>query len=149
LVGLVLMLGALVWAMADLWPGQPLTAAWSGDAFVGPLQNLGLGLALAVGLGAALARFLPHGWIWDKMIVGSTIGGAAQVAGGAPDAAHEVAALVGQRGVAVTALRPSGQVEVVGRRYEATVEVGAVDVGDAIVVRGRTDFALIVQKAEA
>lgn len=145
--GLVLMLGALVWAMADLWPGVPLTTAWSGDAFVTPLQNLGLGLVLAVTLGVALARFLPKGWVWDKMVVGSAIGGAAQVAGVSPEIAHEVATLVGQRGVAVTVLRPSGQIEIGGRRYEAIVEIGAVDAGDAIMVRGRTDFALIVEKA--
>jgi len=147
--GLVLMLGALVWAMADLWPGVPLTTAWSGDAFVTPLQNLGLGLALAVALGVALARFLPKGWVWDKMVVGSAIGGAAQVAGVGPEAAHEVANLVGQRGVAVTVLRPSGQVEIAGRRFEATVEVGAVNAGDTVIVRGRTSFALVVEKADA
>ena len=148
-LGIGLMLGSLVWAMADLWPGQPLTVAWSGDVFVAPLQNLALGLVLAVALGAALMRFLPHGWVWDKLVLGSTIGGAAQISGGAPHAAAEVASLVGQRGVAVTVLRPSGQIEVGGRRYEATVEIGAVDAGDAVIVRGRNDFAVIVERAEA
>ena len=146
-VGLVLMLGSLVWAMADLWPGQPLTVAWSADAFAAPLQNLGLGMVLAVAMAVALARFLPRGWVWDKMIVGTTIGGAAQFSGGAPQGAAELATLTGQRGVAVTMLRPSGQIEIAGRRYEATVEVGAVDAGDLVIVRGRTDFALIVEKA--
>ena len=47
----------------------------------------------------------------------------------------------------MTVLRPSGQVEIDGRRFEATVEIGAVDAGDAVVVLGRTDFALIVKKA--
>ena len=148
-LGIGLMLGSLVWAMADLWPGQPLTVAWSGDVFVAPLQNLALGLVLAVALGAALMRFLPHGWVWDKLVLGSTIGGAAQISGGAPHTAAEVASLVGQRGVAVTVLRPSGQIEVGGRRYEATVEIGAVDAGDAVIVRGRNDFAVIVERAEA
>ena len=147
--GLVLMLGSLVWAMADLWPGEPFSVAWSGDAFVQPLQNLGLGLALAVGLGLVLARFLPKGWIWDKMVVGSAIRGAAQVAGVAPDVAHEIGDLVGRRGIAVTVLRPSGQIEITGRRYEAIVEVGGVDAGDAIIVRGRTSFALIVEKTNS
>ena len=114
-----------------------------------PLQNLGLGLALAVALGAALVRFLPQGWLWDKMVVGSAIGGAAQIAGVGPEAAHEVADLIGRRGQAVTVLRPSGQVEIAGRRFEATVEVGAVDAGDAVIVRGRTNFALIVEKADS
>src|SRR5205085_2727635 len=61
LAGIVLMLGSLVWSMADLWPNQPLSVAWAGDAFVGPLANLSLGLCVAIGLGLALARFLPRG----------------------------------------------------------------------------------------
>jgi membrane-bound serine protease (ClpP class) len=144
--GLVLMLGSLVWAMTDLWPGEPLTVAWSGDAFVQPLRNLSLGLLLAVAMGAALLRFLPKGWMWDKMIVGTTIGGAAQVSGTGPSGAAELGSIVGQHGVAVTMLRPSGQVDVGGRRYEAKVELGAVDAGDLVIVRGRTDFGLIVER---
>jgi membrane-bound serine protease (ClpP class) len=146
-LGVGLMLGSLVWAMADLWPGQPLTVAWSADAFVTPLQNLGLGMVLAVAMGVALVRYLPKGWVWDKMVVGTVIGGAAQSAGGSPEEAGALASLVGQRGVAVTGLRPAGQVEIDGRRYEAKVEVGDVSPGEAIIVRGRTDFAVIVEKA--
>lgn len=146
MLGLVMMLGSLVWAMADLWPGVPLTAAWSGDAFVRPLQNLGLGVVLAVGLGVALARFLPRGWVWDKMVVATTIGGAAQISGHAPEAAGEIAALLGEQGVAVTALRPSGQIEIGGRRFEAKVDVGTIDAGEAVRVCGRNDFGLIVER---
>jgi membrane-bound serine protease (ClpP class) len=146
LFGVLLMLGALVWSMADLWPNEPITVAWSGDAFVQPLQTLGLGLVLAVTFGAALARFLPKGWVWDKMMVQESIGGVAQVAGVGPGGAAHVDSLIGQRGVAVTVLRPSGQVEIGGQRYEAIVEVGAVDAGDAVIVRGRTAFALLVEK---
>ncbi|MFZ5497369.1 MAG: NfeD family protein [Verrucomicrobiota bacterium] len=145
--GLALMLGSLVWAMTDLWPGEPLTVAWSGDAFVQPIRNVGLGLALAVLLGAALLRYLPKGWVWDKMIVRTAVAGAAQVAGAAPENKHEITSLVGQRGVAVTMLRPSGQVEIGGRRYEAKVEVGGIDIGETVIVSGRTDFGLIVEKA--
>ncbi|MEI6105506.1 MAG: NfeD family protein [Opitutae bacterium] len=144
LLGLGLMLVSLVWAMADFWPDDPLN--FSGAVLVQPLTNLGYGLVLSIGLGIVLLRYLPQGWLWDKMIVGSAIGGTAQFAGIAPGDAHEIANLIGQRGVAVTVLRPSGQVEIAGRRFEATVEVGVVDAGDAIIVRGRTDFALIVQK---
>ncbi len=46
-VGFALMAGSLLWAMADLWPNEPVAVAWSADAFVRPLANLGLGLAIA------------------------------------------------------------------------------------------------------
>ncbi|MDB6114343.1 MAG: hypothetical protein JWQ83_1251 [Lacunisphaera sp.] len=145
LLGLGMMLVALVWAMADFWPNEPMN--FSGGVLVRPLTNLGLGMALSLILGALLIRFLPQGWVWDKMIVGSAIAGSAQIAGVAPGAAHQLSDLVGRRGVAVTVLRPSGQIEIEGRRFEATVEVGAVNAGDPIVVRGRRDFALVVERA--
>ena len=56
-------------------------------------------------------------------------------------------AVVGREGVVVTTLRPAGQVEVDGRRYAAAVEVGTVEAGAAVVVRGRTDFGLIVERS--
>jgi membrane-bound serine protease (ClpP class) len=55
--------------------------------------------------------------------------------------------LIGAHGVAITALRPGGEVDVAGRRYSAAVEIGAIDAGAAIVVRGRRDFGLIVEMA--
>ena len=145
LTGLLLMLGSLVWAMADLWPNEPISTAWAGDAFVAPFTNLGLGLVIAVALGLALARWLPRGWFWDKMVVQSTVGGAAQVAGGSDDA--NLAGLLGREGVAATTLRPGGQVEVDGRRYEARVEIGAIDRGRRVVVTAYSDFGLIVEEA--
>jgi membrane-bound serine protease (ClpP class) len=146
LTGLVLMLGSLVWAMADLWPNEPLSTAWAGDAFVAPFTNLGIGLLIAVGLAIALARFLPRGWFWDKMVVQSAIGGAAQVAGGGVTAESEAAALIGRTGTAATALRPGGQVEIDGRRYEARVDIGAIERGKRVVVRAYSDFGLTVEE---
>jgi membrane-bound serine protease (ClpP class) len=145
--GIILMLGSLVWAMADLWPNEPIR--FTGDVFVQPLLNVGLGLVIALVLIVILARYLPQGWVWDRLVVGAAVGGAAQTAGTAPGTTAGLDALIGRRGVAATALRPIGQVEIDGRRYEARVEIGAVDAGAAIVVRGRTDFSLIVEKIEA
>lgn len=145
--GLALMLGSLVWSMADLWPNEPLSVAWNGDAFVGPVMDLGLGLVIAIVLGLVLARYLPRGWIWDRLIVQTTVGGAAQAAGGAVELGNAVASLVGRRGVAVTPLRPSGHVEIDGQHYEARVEIGGVQRGQAIIVSGQSDFGLIVEAA--
>ncbi len=146
LTGLALMLGSLVWSMADLWPNEPLSVAWSGDAFAGPMQNLGVGMLLAVVLAVLLARFIPKGWVWDKMVIQSTGGGAAQIAGGSSDGSDDARLLVGRSGVAVTGLRPAGQVEIGGRRYEARSAVGAIERDRPIVVRAYSDFGLVVEE---
>jgi len=147
--GVALMGLSLVWSMADLWPNEPIRVAWSADAFARPLLNLGSGFAIAIVLFAGLLRYLPKGWVWDRLVVQSASSGTAQVGGGATEAAGGLAALIGRRGVAATALRPGGQVEIDGRRYEAKVEVGAIDRGAAVVVTGCLDFALTVEKADA
>jgi membrane-bound serine protease (ClpP class) len=51
--------------------------------------------------------------------------------------------------VAVTALYPSGQVEVNGHRYEARLAVGSVERGAAVVVRARSEFGLVVEAIES
>lgn len=139
--GLLCMLSALVWAMADLWPGQPITVAWSGDAFVAPLQNLGLGLAIAAGMAYLLMRFLPPGWLWGRLAVT----GAVQGTGATLAEIEAQESLVGLDGVAATGLFPSGQVEINGRRYEARVEVGTLLPGAHVRVVRRAGFSLVVE----
>jgi membrane-bound serine protease (ClpP class) len=145
--GLLLMLGSLVWSMADLWPNEPIT--FSPEVFLEPVANLVAGLGVAVVLGFLLARFLPRGWIWDRMVLATSVSGAAQVAGGAPGVVASAPSLIGAHGVAVTGLYPSGQVEVDGHRYEARLAVGSVERGAAVVVRSRSEFGLVVEAIES
>jgi membrane-bound serine protease (ClpP class) len=144
LTGVLLMLGALVWSMADLWPNEPVTI--NSEVFTGPLISMGLGVLVALALAVALARFLPRGWFWDKMVLQAAIDTHSQAS--ATDATG-VVGLVGKRGVAATALMPSGQIEIDGRRYEARVDVGVIDAGAPVVVVRRSDFSLIVERVHA
>jgi membrane-bound serine protease (ClpP class) len=143
--GLLLMLGSLVWSMMDHWPKEAVPVEWTSDLLVAPLLNLSLGILIAVTLGLALARFLPRGWIWNRLVLATEIGGDAMSEPASGDADDS---LIGAEGVAVSALRPGGEVEVAGRRYEASVEVGDVEAGAAVVVRRRTGFGLIVERAK-
>jgi membrane-bound serine protease (ClpP class) len=143
LLGLVMMLGSLVWAMADLWPGVPVTTSWSTDAFVGPLQSLGVSLVITTALAVVLLKYLPS----NRLLGGLAIQGASASPGvgllehgeASPDA------LLGCEGIAVTALYPSGHVAIDDRQYEARVEVGSVRAGEKIRVVRRADFILIVE----
>lgn len=143
LSGLALMLGSLVWSMADVWPNQPVT--FNDALLLGPMKDLSLGILVAVGLALALARFIPKGWFFTRLAVTHAVAGSAQVAGVAPEVGTAADSLVGRTAVAATGLYPSGQVEIDGRRYEARLEVGAVPAGTPVVVRRRTDFGLVVE----
>jgi len=140
LSGIMLMLGSLLWSMADIWPNEPLTI--SGDVFLSPLLNLGTGLALAIVGGLALLRFLPKGMFWDRVVLAAAATGTS-----APDIEEE--SLIGREGVAATALFPSGQIEIDGQRYEARVAVGTVDVGERVLVRARREFELLVERVDS
>ncbi|MDR0353809.1 MAG: hypothetical protein LBI02_10875 [Opitutaceae bacterium] len=147
LTGLVLMLGSLVWAMADLWPNEPLSVTWSSDVLVAPIMNLALGLLLTALLAVALVKFIPRGWFWDKLVLSSAIGAAAQIAGMSAEQAARVETIVGRRALVTTPLRPFGQIEIDGRRYEARVSVGTVERGASVLVTKRTDFGIEVEPA--
>ena len=146
LAGATLMLGALVWSMLDVWPGEAPTL--DADTLFQPVLNVALALAIALVGGAAVWRFLPKGWILSRIAVGGAPAGAAQAAGVAPERAGEIGSLIGREGVAVTALTPSGHVEVDGARYEAQVAVGAVEVGARVRVVERKAFAVLVRPVE-
>jgi membrane-bound serine protease (ClpP class) len=95
-------------------------------------------------------RFLPHGWVWDKLVLGTVVTGNSQRAGAAAAVpARDAADLIGREGVAATDLRPNGQVEIDGRRYEASVEIGAIDAGRPVRVVGRNSFVLLVAEGKS
>ncbi|WP_221032309.1 NfeD family protein [Actomonas aquatica] len=141
LAGVVSMLGSLLWSMADIWPDEPIS--FSGDTFTGPLIDLSLALTVTIVGAILVVRFMPRGWVWDKLVIAASITGTsgAPVVAGAPAAGS----LVGQTGVAATDLFPSGQVEVGGKRYEAKLVVGSAEAGATVVVRRETGFGLEVE----
>jgi membrane-bound serine protease (ClpP class) len=145
LVGAFLMFGSLVWAMTDLWPSQPIPL--TGDVFFKPLANGIIGVVLAIVMFAALLRFLPQGGLWGHMILNAAIagepGGPRALVGGGDVPAS--ASLVGETGVAVTALFPSGQVDIGGKRYEARLPVGFAEKGAPVKVTALSEFGLTVE----
>lgn len=146
--GAAMMLAALVWSMADLWPNQPVE--FSGDVFLGPITSVGTGMVLAVVVMALLVRFLPRGWVWNRLVMQAAISGTAQGADTAAASRSGVAdELIGKTVVAATDLFPGGQVELDGRRYEAHLVMGTAERGDKLVVIERTEFGLRVEKLES
>lgn len=148
ITGALLMLGALVWSMIDVWPGEmPELGA---ETLFTPVMNIVIALVVAIVGGVMLARFLPRGWFWDKMILGAAVGGDVATTGG--PAFHESAApeggdgLLGAVGQTVSVLRPMGEVEIAGRRHEARATLGSLERGQTVRVVGRSGRTLLVEE---
>lgn len=146
--GVAFMLVSLIWAGADLWPNEPVTIAVSGDLFLRPALNLVIAVVIAAGLFSVVLKYLPRTALYQHLAVQGASAEPAQVAGLEPRAAAGLATMVGRRGVATTALFPSGEVEIDGRRYQAKVELGTLPANTAVVVVGYNDFGLTVEPAD-
>jgi membrane-bound serine protease (ClpP class) len=93
-------------------------------------------------------RFLPKGGPWGRLVLDAAVGGEpgpVHALNAAAADAPSGEALVGRSGVAVTALFPSGQVEIGGRRYEAKLGMGFADAGTSVRVTGVSEFCLTVE----
>ncbi len=146
LTGGMLMLGSLVWSMVDRWPSEPLE--FTAEMFAGPLINMMTGVILALVIFFLILRFLPKGGLWGRMVLESAVGG--EPGGPRPLFSHTSDpptqdSLIGELGVATTALYPSGQVEIGGRRYEASLAVGFAEAGVTVRVRRQREFSLEVE----
>ena len=133
--GVTLMLVSLVWAMTDLWPREPILI--SSNVFVMPLVSVLSGVVLAVFLFVTLLKFLPNGGLWNRMILHAAVSGEPVLA--------NTAELLGRTGIAVTALFPSGQVDISGSRYEARLAIGFAEAGTQVIVTDLKEFSLIVE----
>lgn len=111
--GLLLMVGALVWAMVDRYPGQPVFA--NPGAFLWPLGSFLLAAAASLIIMAVLARYLPRTNLYHRLVLGAVSAPASAGAlrgesSSAPGAVPVLSALaIGAAGVARTDLRPSGR----------------------------------------
>ncbi len=143
LTGATLMLGSLVWAMTDLWPGEPIPL--TGDIFVRPLLNMMAGVILAVVLFLAILRFLPKGGLWGHMVLDAAVRGEPAAVRSLNGGNSDGISLIGETGIAATGLFPSGQVEICGSRYEARLAVGYADAGTPVKVTGLAEFGLTVE----
>jgi membrane-bound serine protease (ClpP class) len=148
LLGMVMMLGSLLWAMVDVWPVPDFE--WSLDLFHKPIQDLGIGLLITVVLGFVAARLLPHTPLWGHLVLGATVGGSDPVVTGGATSVDTPVELpgVGTEGETVTQLFPTGEVEIDGRRYEAQARSGTIRKGEAIRVAGHRNFNLVVTRKE-
>ena len=140
LSGLALIFGSLLWAMVDVWPGEPISI--SPDLLAEPLVKMVFGLSIALVGAFALSRFFPGSWMARQLVLSTAAGGDSQARRAVRSS---VLPQSGCEGVAVTDLFPSGRVEIEGHRYDARSALGPIERGSQIRVQKTADFSLIVE----
>lgn len=149
--GILLVLGSILWNMADIWPtvdGFELDL----NIFMEPLLELFLAIIIAAVGVLLLARYIKGGSIWDRLFLKTTLEkGSAKGKTLSSSSAQraDLKALIGKDCKAVTDMFPSGSVELDGKLYEARVRSGSVRSGDILTVIGVRDFALHVIKKDS
>jgi membrane-bound serine protease (ClpP class) len=152
LIGIILIIGSLIWSMADIWPDEPIQ--WSGGTFTEPILNLVIGMVIAIVGALFLARYLPKTWIWNKLVLQSAVGDPPRGPQGSAASANRPTSGtpsgwpdIGESGTATTDLFPNGEVEINGQRYQGKCRIGTVEHGTHVVVVGYQDFSLTVERA--
>jgi membrane-bound serine protease (ClpP class) len=129
LAGLTLMIGAIIWAMVDRYPGTPLLT--TGDALLIPLLKLGLTVALAAIIIGLLAKYLPQSTFFGGLVLATSQRAGASL----PLGKSEYTRLgKGDEGVARSILRPSGKAEFQGELYDVLTGGQFVDPGTRVRV---------------
>ncbi len=106
MIGAAMMFGALLWAMVDRYPTQPLLP--SSEELLQPVAKLGVALAAAGFAMALLAKYLPQTSFYHRLVLAKT-----DSRGPAFSKTHSeyTRIPVGALGVATSILRPSGKAE--------------------------------------
>ncbi|MEO5720212.1 MAG: NfeD family protein [Chthoniobacterales bacterium] len=143
-VGAFLMLGALLWAMIDRYPGQRLLPTSS--MLVGPAMNLLIAmLATAVGI-ALLARFLPRTSLYRRFVLSADIPSGPSLSSAPRTFGATLEVSPGAEGTALTTLRPSGKARFADHIVDVVTEGDFIPADSAVAVVS-TDGMRVVVKA--
>lgn len=147
MLGVLLIFGSLLWSLMDVWPGET-PKEWHFGGFGDAVMQLVYAVLIAVAGLILLARVLPRSVFWNKFILsaqaGVTDADSAVVSG---YQGRESLPPVGAKGIAVTPMYPSGEVEIGGKRYLARAEGKMLEEGTEIVVVEQNAFQLIVRES--
>ncbi|XHR29430.1 MAG: nodulation protein NfeD [Chthoniobacteraceae bacterium] len=140
MAGLTLMIGAVIWAMVDHYPGTPLVP--TGEQLLMPLVKLGLTVAAAVVAIALLAKYLPQSSFFGGLVLGTSQPSGASL----PVGKSEYTRLSkGAEGVARSILRPSGKAEFAGELYDVLTGGQFVDPGTRVRVVAVEGARIVVE----
>jgi membrane-bound serine protease (ClpP class) len=141
MLGAVLMVASLLWAMVDRYPEQPLIPA--SQALVEPLLNLSIAVVLAGVVMALLARYLPKTALFRRLVLATT-----ELSGPSFSPLHSefTRLATGAQGTALSILRPSGKAQFGSGMYDVITKGEFVDAGSPLRVLAVEGARIVVER---
>ena len=130
--GALMVLAALFFSMADLYPAQPLT--FSFELLQVPMRNLTITIVASAASVALLARFLPSIPIFRGLFLSSASPTGPSIAVVVTELGAEAKVAIGESGHAVSILRPSGRAEISGSLFDVVTNGEFLEAGTNIRV---------------
>ena len=146
MIGIFLMLGSLVWAMIDRYPGQTLFPEAS--MLRVPVFNLLVAMIAAVIAIVILARFLPRTSVYRRFVLSADIPSGPSLAVAPHEFSTALNVSPGAKGRALTTLRPSGKARF-GEQVVDVVTEGEFVAAETMVAVVSTDGMRVIVKAAA
>jgi membrane-bound serine protease (ClpP class) len=145
-IGVFLMLGSILWAMVDRYPGE--TFLPSGEALAIPLLNLFLALiasAIVIGL---LAHYLPRTSIYRRFALITSNPPGPSLAGEPREFLTPIALSPGMRGTSLSILRPSGKARFANHIVDVITQGEFIAPGTPISIVQTDGMRVVVESAE-
>lgn len=132
MLGVALMLGALLFAMVDYFPGEPVVPTV--EMLAQPMINLGVTILLAVLGISVLAKYLPDLPLFRRFMLAAASPTGPSIPTEFADSLVQPNANVGDRGVASTVLRPAGKAMIGAAFLDVTTDGDFIETGTPVVV---------------
>lgn len=139
LLGGIMIVGSLLWALADIQPISSFEVNLQNLYFAG--VQLVIGLCIAVVLLLTFGRFIHRTPIWNKLVLDTCVSGKAP-------SQHSDNSIVGSIGITKTKLSPTGKVKVGDKTFDASSQFGEIPLGAKVQILAKKDFYFIVKKIE-
>jgi membrane-bound serine protease (ClpP class) len=143
--GVFLMLGSLLWAMVDRYPGE--TFFPTGRMIAVPMRNLFLALVAAVIAIIILAKYLPRTSLYRRFALMTTNPPGPSLAGAPREFAMALALSPGMEGAALTTLRPSGKARFADHVVDVVTEGEFIAAETPVTVIQTDGMRVIVKRA--
>jgi len=142
-LGVLLMLASMLWAMIDQYPEQPFFP--TGEMLAVPLRNLFIALILAAIVIAMLAKYLPRTSFYRRFALMTTNPPGPSLAGAPREFATALELSPGTEGVSLSILRPSGKARFLDQIIDVVTQGEFIPPNTSLTIVRRDGMRVVVK----